>query len=71
MQPVVALEGFSLWASKLMVPVPRPGTVERTRVLAALARTSGRPVVLMSAPAGYGKSIVASQSRAPAAGKGA
>jgi len=47
--------------SKFGVPRPHVGVVERERLLAELAAAADSPVVLISASAGYGKSILAAQ----------
>ncbi|HEX9118130.1 MAG TPA: LuxR C-terminal-related transcriptional regulator [Anaerolineae bacterium] len=44
--------------TKLSVPAPRPRTVPRTRVFARLGSESGTALVLVCAPAGYGKTTV-------------
>ncbi|ROS27883.1 LuxR C-terminal-related transcriptional regulator [Cellulomonas sp. PhB150] len=49
-----------LVATKLSVPRERPGAVSRAP-LVARARASGRPVVEVNAPAGYGKSTLLAQ----------
>jgi LuxR family transcriptional regulator, maltose regulon positive regulatory protein len=46
--------------AKLSVPGPRPGSVSRAMLVEA-ARGSGRRVVGVSAPAGYGKSTLLAQ----------
>jgi hypothetical protein len=46
--------------AKLSVPEPRPGSVSRA-MLVETARGSGRRVVGVSAPAGYGKSTLLAQ----------
>ena len=46
--------------AKLSVPGPRPGSVSRA-ILVEAARASGRRVVGVSAPAGYGKSTLLAQ----------
>ena len=47
--------------AKLGVPGLRPGAIPRTRLLRRLQREADRRVALVSAPAGYGKSILAAQ----------
>jgi LuxR family maltose regulon positive regulatory protein len=42
-------------AAKLLVPAPRPETVVRERVVALLDEASERPLTVVSAAAGYGK----------------
>jgi LuxR family transcriptional regulator, maltose regulon positive regulatory protein len=44
-----------------LVPVGRPGQIERTRLLAAGAPFRSRPVMTVVAPAGYGKTTFAAQ----------
>ena len=46
--------------AKLSIPEPRRGSVSRARLIDA-ARASGRRVVAVTAPAGYGKSILMAQ----------
>ncbi len=49
--------GRSLYDAKLSIPALRPGVVSRSSLIEA-ARTSGRRVVAVTAPAGYGKSTL-------------
>ena len=42
-------------------PPPRADEVDRTRIRSKVGRRLGLPVVLISAPAGYGKSVLAAQ----------
>lgn len=44
--------------TKIRVPAPRPRIVPRARLLAALTLEAGTALVLICAPAGYGKSTV-------------
>jgi LuxR family maltose regulon positive regulatory protein len=46
--------------TKLAIPAPRDGFVSRSSLIAQ-ARQSGRPVVAISAPSGYGKSSLLAQ----------
>ena len=50
-----------LFASKLLRPVLRPGTVRRLPLIERLARGEPRPIVSVVAPAGYGKTTLLSQ----------
>jgi LuxR family transcriptional regulator, maltose regulon positive regulatory protein len=50
-----------LVVSKLRRPSVRPGTVRRSLLIERLARGDARPVVLVVAPAGYGKTTLLSQ----------
>jgi LuxR family transcriptional regulator, maltose regulon positive regulatory protein len=50
-----------LVAAKLRCPVLRPGTVCRVPLIERLARGGSRPIVLVVAPAGYGKTTLLSQ----------
>ena len=50
-----------LFASKLLRPVLRPGTVRRLPLIERLARGDPRPIVSVVAPAGYGKTTLLSQ----------
>ena len=47
--------------TKFQVPAPRPAAIDRAQLLSRLDRSAGRRVVLLCAPAGYGKSILAAQ----------
>ncbi len=49
-----------LLATKLYAPPPRPGAVPRARLVARLEAGLQRPVTLVSAPAGFGKSTLVS-----------
>jgi LuxR family transcriptional regulator, maltose regulon positive regulatory protein len=53
--------GFDLVASKLRRPPVRSGTVVRSTLIEKLAREDFRPVVTVTAPAGYGKTTLLSQ----------
>ena len=53
--------GADLVVSKLRRPVVRLGTVRRSPLIERLARGDSRPVVLMVAPPGYGKTTLLSQ----------
>src|SRR5262249_21521483 len=52
---------FDLVVSKLRRPLVRPGTVRRSRLIDRLARGDPRPIVLVVAAAGYGKTTLLSQ----------
>jgi LuxR family transcriptional regulator, maltose regulon positive regulatory protein len=52
---------FDLFASKLLRPLLRPGTVRRSPLIERLARSDPRPIVSVVAPAGYGKTTLLSQ----------
>ena len=52
---------LELLRAKLDVPPPRPGLVERTRLVARLSRERNGRVVSVVAPAGYGKTVVLAQ----------
>ena len=51
-----------LLATKLHVPHSRPGLVTRPRLADLLDEGADRGLVLVAAPAGYGKSVLLSQS---------
>jgi LuxR family maltose regulon positive regulatory protein len=51
----------SMLEAKLRPPPVRTEWVVRTRLLEELQRATGRPVTLIAAPAGYGKTTVATQ----------
>src|SRR5215510_1235436 len=54
----VAVSGHDvLLATKLHLPRPRPGFVPRPRLAARLDEGLARGLVLVSAPAGYGKTV--------------
>jgi LuxR family transcriptional regulator, maltose regulon positive regulatory protein len=55
---VTAPERDVLLATKLYVPGPRPGLVPRPRLLARLDEGLARGLVLVCAPAGYGKTVL-------------
>src|SRR6266480_5471732 len=52
---------FDLFASKLLRPLLRPGTVRRSPLIERLARDDSRPIVSVVAPPGYGKTTLLSQ----------
>jgi LuxR family maltose regulon positive regulatory protein len=56
--PVAGAERDVLLATKLYLPGPRPGQVSRPRLLARLDEGLARGLVLVCAPAGYGKTVV-------------
>src|SRR4051794_38108648 len=47
--------------SKLHVPAPRAGLVLRPRLLEQLAEADGSPLILVTAPPGYGKTTLLAQ----------
>jgi len=53
-----AVERDVLLATKLNVPGPRPGLVPRPRLMARLDEGPARGLILASAPAGYGKTVL-------------
>jgi LuxR family maltose regulon positive regulatory protein len=57
-EPVTAPERDVLLATKLYMPGPRPGQVPRPRLLARLDEGVARGLVLVCAPAGYGKTVL-------------
>src|SRR5271170_4809365 len=52
---------FDLVASKLLHPAVRPGTVGRQALMERMAGGEARPIVSVTAPAGYGKTTLLSQ----------
>ena len=52
---------LDLVASKLLRPLIRPGTVDRSSLIERLAHGDPRPVISVVAPAGYGKTTLLSQ----------
>jgi LuxR family maltose regulon positive regulatory protein len=61
---------FPLLSTKLFVPPPRPTLVPRPRLLERLSQGLNRPLTLISAPAGFGKTTLISEWRASNAGSG-
>jgi LuxR family maltose regulon positive regulatory protein len=59
--PVAASERAALLATKLHVPGTRPGLVNRPRLAEALEEAMARGLVLVCAPAGYGKTVLLAQ----------
>jgi LuxR family transcriptional regulator, maltose regulon positive regulatory protein len=59
-----------LVATKLHVPAPRPELIDRARLIERLERGAGARLVLVSAPAGFGKSSLLSQWLSAVAGDG-
>src|SRR4051812_41333110 len=62
--------GRTLVAAKLSAPKLRPGTVERSRLLKILRRSSSQSIVSVIAPPGYGKTTVLAQWAAAARSEG-
>jgi len=54
----VAAERDDLLATKLYMPAPRPGLVPRPRLTTRLDKGLARGLVLVCAPAGYGKTVL-------------
>jgi LuxR family transcriptional regulator, maltose regulon positive regulatory protein len=57
-EPAAAPERDSLLATKLNVPGLRPGLVPRPRLARRLDEGGGQGLVLVCAPAGYGKTML-------------
>ena len=55
---VTGTERDVLLATKLYLPGPRPGQVSRPRLLVRLDEGLAQGLVLVCAPAGYGKTVV-------------
>jgi LuxR family transcriptional regulator, maltose regulon positive regulatory protein len=55
---LVVREHDALLATKLHLPRPRPGVVARPRLLARLSEGMRRELVLVSTPAGFGKTTL-------------
>ena len=55
---MAAAERDALLATKLHMPAPRPGLVPRPRLAEQLDEGLTRGVILVCAPAGYGKTVV-------------
>ena len=56
--PVTGTERDVLLATKLYLPGPRPGQIPRPRLLACLDEGLPRGLILVCAPAGYGKTVL-------------
>ncbi len=52
---------FPIVEGKLQVPTPRPGAIERARLVGLLTADPGPPVVAAIAPPGYGKTTLLAQ----------
>jgi LuxR family transcriptional regulator, maltose regulon positive regulatory protein len=59
--PVPAGPSFPVLESKLAPPLERPGMVSRGRLLDWLEASTAKPVVAICAPAGYGKTVLATE----------
>ena len=58
-KPTPAAPSFPILESKLTPAPTRPGIVSRVRLLDWLEASAATPVVAISAPAGYGKTVLA------------
>ena len=52
---------FNLTVSKLLRPLVRPETIQRSPLIERLVNSNGVPIVSVAAPAGYGKTTLLSQ----------
>ena len=52
---------FDLTVSKLLRPLVRPETIQRSPLIERLVNCNGGPIVSVAAPAGYGKTTLVSQ----------
>ena len=52
---------FDLTVSKLLRPLVRPETIQRSPLIERLANSNGVPIVSVAARAGYGKTTLLSQ----------
>ena len=52
---------FDLTVSKLLRPLVRPETIQRSPLIERLVNSNGVPIVSVAAPAGYGKTTLLSQ----------
>ena len=59
--PTPAAPSFPILESKLTPAPTRPGLVSRARLLDWLEASAATPVVVICAPAGYGKTILAAE----------
>ena len=66
---ITASERDVLLATKLYVPGPRPGLVPRPRLAERLREGLRRGVVLVCAPAGYGKMVLLAEWAQAASGR--
>jgi LuxR family maltose regulon positive regulatory protein len=60
-RPISAAPSFPILESKLTPAPTRPGLVSRVQLLEWLEAAAAAPVVAMSAPAGYGKTMLAAE----------
>jgi LuxR family maltose regulon positive regulatory protein len=60
-RPIPAAPSFPIVESKLTPAPTRPGIVSRVRLLDWLEASAATPVVAMSAPAGYGKTVLVAE----------
>ena len=60
-RPISAAPSFPIVESKLTPAPTRPGLISRGQLLDWLEASAATPVVAMSAPAGYGKSMLAAE----------
>jgi LuxR family maltose regulon positive regulatory protein len=60
-RPTSAVPSFPIVESKLTPAATRPGLVSRAQLLEWLEASAATPVVAMSAPAGYGKTVLAAE----------
>jgi LuxR family transcriptional regulator, maltose regulon positive regulatory protein len=60
-RPISAAPSFPILESKLTPAPTRPGLVSRVQLLEWLEASAATPVVAMSAPAGYGKTVLAAE----------
>jgi LuxR family transcriptional regulator, maltose regulon positive regulatory protein len=60
-RPISAVPSFPILESKLTPAPTRPGLVSRVQLLDWLEASAATPVVAMSAPAGYGKTVLAAE----------
>jgi LuxR family maltose regulon positive regulatory protein len=59
--PAPAGPSFAVLESKLAPPLERPGMVSRGQLLDWLEASTAKPVVVICAPAGYGKTVLAAE----------
>jgi LuxR family transcriptional regulator, maltose regulon positive regulatory protein len=59
--PAPAGPSFPVLESKLAPPLERPGMVSRGQLLDWLEASTAKPVVVICAPAGYGKTVLAAE----------
>ena len=63
LDPGSTIQGIPLLTTKLFIPPLRPGWVPRPRLVERLNRGLHRKLILVSAPAGFGKTTLLNEWR--------